>query len=504
MTKNRLLLVLLFSIFLFLTSSLNAQSFELLGGSQFYDMWTADVAFSDIDNDGDQDVLLVGNRKVSNLPQTVNYTAVLYENDGNGNFEEIPNTPFLGLEQSAIAFADIDNDNDEDVLITGLDYLFDPYTRLYTNDGSGKFTEVINTPFRDVYSGDVVFADVDDDNDLDVFVSGSIAYGQSDGYTALYLNDGNGIYVEMLNTPFRGGQSSAIDVADIDLDGDIDMIFLGTSEVPGPLTEVYLNDGTGKYSVSTNSIFLQLTSGDVEFSDIDNDGDADLLITGTTDTGLTPYTQLFRNDGTGSFNEIQNSDLFDLKWSNCMFFDFDNDNDQDLLVHGKNASDPDIFNDTGKMTLLLLNDGTGNFTKNEAHPIPPIDFGKSAYADVNGDNLMDIFITGRLLNTPEYYSEIFLNTTIVSSTANIQESNNIELYPNPVSDGFLNVKLNFEQSSEGLISIFDLTGKVVKTENYSANNSELSIDLSGIEVGYYILNLMSKREIYSKKICIVY
>jgi hypothetical protein len=112
----------------------------------------------------------------------------LYTNDGTGNFTEVMDTPFPGLMGSSIAFADVDGDNDQDVLISGgTGSLLFPYTGLYTNDGSGNFTKVTGTPFDDLVDGSIAFADVDGDNDQDVLLTG---VDLSVNYTAkLYIND---------------------------------------------------------------------------------------------------------------------------------------------------------------------------------------------------------------------------------------------------------------------------------------------------------------------------
>ena len=60
----------------------------------------------------------------------------MYTNDGAGNFTELIGTPFTGVTSSSIAFADVDGDNDEDVLITGSNTLYSGKTsKLFINDG---------------------------------------------------------------------------------------------------------------------------------------------------------------------------------------------------------------------------------------------------------------------------------------------------------------------------------------------------------------------------------
>ncbi len=51
----------------------------------------------------------------------------------NDYFEEIPGTPFDGVYSGSVAFADIDNDNDQDVLITGNSSSGQPIAKLYRN-----------------------------------------------------------------------------------------------------------------------------------------------------------------------------------------------------------------------------------------------------------------------------------------------------------------------------------------------------------------------------------
>ena len=68
-------------------------------------------------------------------------TAKLYINDGSGSFAEKSGTPFKGALNGSISFADVDGDNDEDVLITGWSTSGD-ISKLYLND------EVVSTSYK--------------------------------------------------------------------------------------------------------------------------------------------------------------------------------------------------------------------------------------------------------------------------------------------------------------------------------------------------------------------
>ncbi|MEM7374580.1 MAG: VCBS repeat-containing protein [Bacteroidota bacterium] len=95
-----------------------------------------------MDGDNDQDVLITG-RNSSGAQ-----ISKLYTNDGGGTFTEMTGTPFEEVAFSSIAFADVDGDNDQDVLITGQNSSFAEISKLYTNDGGGHFHRNDRNPFR--------------------------------------------------------------------------------------------------------------------------------------------------------------------------------------------------------------------------------------------------------------------------------------------------------------------------------------------------------------------
>lgn len=123
------------------------------------------ASFADIDGDNDLDVLITGENDFKGHSE-------LYENDGAGSYTLVEGTPFTSVRFSSVAFADVDGDNDLDVLITGQNNNFQEISELYANDGVGNFSLVLNTPFTGVKYGSVTFADVDGDNDQDVMITG--------------------------------------------------------------------------------------------------------------------------------------------------------------------------------------------------------------------------------------------------------------------------------------------------------------------------------------------
>ena len=243
-----------------------------------------DIAFSDVDNDGDEDVLISGvNSSFVSITK-------LYLNNGLGSFTLVNGTSFTGVHVGSIGFSDVDNDGDEDVLITGLLINSIGISELYLNDGLGNFTLVIGTPFTGVRISSSVFFDVDNDGDEDVLISGSTIFGTNNSpISELYLNDGLGNFTLDSITPFT---RRYIAVSDIDNDGDIDVLKVGS----GNGAELYKNDGLGNFTLVSGTSFVSVNSSSCAFSDIDNDGDKDVFITGYSSSHGKRVSYLYLND----------------------------------------------------------------------------------------------------------------------------------------------------------------------------------------------------------------
>lgn len=291
----------------------------------FNNLSNGDLAFSDIDGDNDPDILITGTNFLVE-PKTE-----LYQNIGNGNFVLVANTPFVGVTSSSVAFSDIDGDNDEDVLISGVNINNQVIANLYTNDGNGNFTMVANTSFDGISNGDIEFSDIDGDNDPDVLITGENIYAQR--VAKLYQNNGAGSFTLLTNTPFDAVSKSAIAFSDIDGDNDNDLILTGLNNFNQRITKLYANNGLGVFSLLTGTPFYGISDGDVKFTDVDNDNDQDLIISGGK-TFNTNSTELYLNDGNGNFMLDNNTPFADVTLSAITFIDIDGDTDKDVFITG--------------------------------------------------------------------------------------------------------------------------------------------------------------------------
>ncbi|PCI94138.1 MAG: hypothetical protein COB15_14850 [Flavobacteriales bacterium] len=392
------------------------------------------VAFADIDNDNDLDVLIIGENKLTNSETK------LYINDGNGNFTLVSSTPFVDLSYGTVAFADVDNDNDQDVLISGKTNFANPVTLLYTNDGSGNFSLVAGTPFLAVEHSTITFEDIDNDNDQDVLITGHY----SNEYTRLYINDGNGNFTLVVGTPFDGVEDGSVAFSDIDNDNDMDVLITGRNNSSQMIAKLYSNDGNGNFTEVLGTPFIGITDGSIAFTDIDNDNDQDVLITGG---GL---SQLYTNDSTGNFTEVIGTPFVGVQHSSIAFVDAENDNDQDVLITGyDNSSQP--------VTKLYNNDGNGNYIEDAGTTFDNISYGSIAFADVNNDNFQDVLIAGGKL---DWYAD---------------GKNSIsKIYMNNGSGGFLEASGSpFDGVRSGTVTFADID-----------NDNDLDVMISGYRSPY--------------------
>lgn len=361
------------------------------------------IAFADIDGDTDEDVLITG-LNCDTVP-----VSLLYINDGTGHFTIMEDTPFHAVYESSIAFADIDGDDDQDVLITGKDNNDQYIAKLYTNDGAGQFSLVTETPFQGVYSGSVAFADIDGDNDQDVLITGVIT-GQVDQFlkiSELFINDGTGQFSQVEDSPIQAVGESSIAFADIDGDDDLDLAISGKNSEYQDIFVFYLNDGSGAFSLLENTSFQGAYRSSLAFADIDADGDQDILMSGNISYSEA-ITKLYTNDGTGSFTLVENTPFSGVGSSSVSFADMDGDEDQDLLITGRQTHE--FF-----ISELYTNDGTGNFILNEDQPLRGLSTSAIAFTDIDGDSDPDLLMTG-WTSCKRTVTELFTNNGTGSFT----------------------------------------------------------------------------------------
>jgi len=244
------------------------------------------------------------------------------------------------------AIKDVNNDGLEDVFIGGA---AGQSAVLYLQQESGTFLRSPSQPWQwDIASEDMeaVFVDVDGDNDVDLYVaSGGSEFNIGNPLLKdrLYINDGQGDFSKNEQAlPAIAQSTQTVKISDIDNDGDLDL-FVGTRMIPGkysfPATSYFLINDNGVFKKSSSDIAPALQDigmvTDAVFTDIDNDGDEDLMIVGEW-----MEIKVLINEK-GIFND--HSKQFGLEntrgiWWSITASDIDNDGDEDYIIGnlGKN------------------------------------------------------------------------------------------------------------------------------------------------------------------------
>ena len=254
------------------------QSFTDLGNLGLPNIERGSVDWGDYDNDGDLDVLLMGqasnNSRISRI----------YRNNGNDTFSYISKANLLGLSQGSCQWGDYDNDGDLDILIGGVDGNVDEQTRIYRNDGDGAFV-AIGAGLVGISEGSVAWGDSDSDGDLDALVVGNREF-------RLYVNNGNDSFSSSTIDASPDPEGCAAAWGDYDNDGDLDILISGLlSSSPG--TRIYRNNGGNSFS-NINASLPAAEISAVAWADYDNDSDLDFLVTGRN--GGANVTKLYRNN----------------------------------------------------------------------------------------------------------------------------------------------------------------------------------------------------------------
>lgn len=308
----------------------------------------ADLSFvegleiADIDDDGDDDILATS---------YVNDNLVWFENNGDETFEDAVEISDAINGAGTVKVKDIDNDTNLDVIVTA----FEGNSVIYMlGNGDGTFGAIryIVPVTAGSGPGDVDFADFDNDGDLDAVIAftgnGDVAVYENRFIPDGLDGSGNIPFVAYTNLVDSGnGFLWTVSFADINDDNRLDIIKSDNFPSGVPNIAWYsFNDDDGMDNPVSNTTWSYnpvatsiARTAMVASADFNNDSFNDLLVTNgrATDDDVIWFTS---NSSGGLGNEIfiddTSSSLFDLRIA-----DFDNDNDLDIV--GISYLQDDVF-----------------------------------------------------------------------------------------------------------------------------------------------------------------
>jgi len=297
------------------------------------------ATFVDYDNDGWLDLFAIGGDGHGHL----------FHNNGNGTFEDVSSKSGIGDVHGARkgVFVDVDHDGDLDVVLVG-----GGQRTVYRNNLDGTFTDVTASyGLTGGAASDIAFADFDGDGRIDLLVTGAA------GNTLLH-NGGAQRFTDATATsglPSTGG--GVVALGDYNNDGFFDL-FIANSN--GGDATLWLNNGNGTFrrdarSAAALGVLASVAGATATFVDYDNDGWLDLLVAGTGKGGQGVF--LFRNDGTGRFidrSSLLPASIRNLSATGAIITDVDDDGDEDLLISDATGL-PHLARNDGGNTNLAVN-----------------------------------------------------------------------------------------------------------------------------------------------------
>ncbi len=256
---------------------------------------THGVAVADLDDDGDIDLAFANDNGEGATP-----TDRVCLNNGSTSFTCSDVAESTG-ESSDVDAVDVDGDSDVDLV-----FAVWGTNRLCINDGSASFscTDIAGTSTT---STSVLSYDMDLDGDSDLIFTNWQSRDQ------ICSNDGSGSFT-CADVSTDNGDTYGSAAADLDDDGDVDLVFGNAiSNDTSRKNTICLNDGTGTFDCSDFSDRTDHTR-DVLAADLDADGDIDIVFANERFWTFGPgegFNRLCRNDGAANFTceNIDNAEL---------------------------------------------------------------------------------------------------------------------------------------------------------------------------------------------------
>lgn len=487
------------------------------------------ATFADADNDGDIDAFVV------TWHNHVNY---YYQNNSDGTFTRLPNalTGNEGTYSETASWGDYNNDGLVDIIITN-SYI-NLKNMLFENLGNQAFSQITsgiiateNAPSRSAN-----WADYDGDGKTDLFVS-----NEGNRKNNLFHNDGEGAFTKVEGDPIVASSRSSMSGSwgDVNNDGFLDLFVANAGQYQEQNNQLYINQGNGTFLAAPSSDLT--TEGGCSygsaFADIDNDGDLDLLVAnGFCYNNLADY--LYLNDGDGNFTRDQNSlaALPNVCSFGAAWGDYNKDGFLDLVV----AQCQNTPTSAQPANTLFKNEGNDNHwvqvklegTISNRSAIGAIVRVKatidneeiwqmrdiSAQTGYSGQNSLiahfglddDTEIDSLIVEWPSGIKTILTNQTAdqqlfileepSTSTHNISETTlNITCYPNP-TNGQMEIKMEGLNGKDVELKIIDSLGRVpltnvIKTGGNASLNWNLDLGKAQLQPGLYYLYLKNGNQV---------
>ena len=338
----------------------------------------------------------------------VNRQSTLYKNIGGGNFERVLEAISGQGNTYGNTWADIDNDGDVDCFVSGGSVRG---SFLYRNDGNDTFTKITEGAIGDSITNSgwgSAWGDYDNDGYVDLVIAAPYNFAGILHENRFFRNNGDGSFTRVDTSVVEEGLEpfTVPTWSDYNQDGDLDL-FIGSGPATGQLAPDFLYEnllvdtGIAYFErITTDPIATDLVDGQVwNWIDYDNDGDLDAFLT-NYNAGVD--NNLYRNNG-GVYQRMTEGEVGTIVSDNSLsltnlWADFDNDGDLDCFV----------TNDSTPRDWYYVNNGDGTFTRIDSLAITEnfgAHYGATA-GDYDNDGDLDLYVSGTTASKGLYRNDL--------------------------------------------------------------------------------------------------
>lgn len=366
----------------------------------------------DVNNDGTLDIIISG----ENGAGAANGGIFISGGDKTFSLSTETNEIATGF-LACMGNGDIDGDGDLDIIFNGWVPGVDNQANagVAINNGSGAFA--LDATYEMLSSAPGCgFAELNNDGLLDYY-----SFGKGAGACAIYFQNTDGTFTKEAGS-FASFDfiDAEISVIDFNNDGYLDMFINGWEiNSDSRFSKLLINDQFGGFTVSAQANIKQKGFGSATWYDVNADGHLDLLLNGDGGADGEASSDIFRlyknNAGTleeaAVFNDYRQISV----GGGAKFADLDNDGDADIILTG--------WSNTEGRQVTIIEECTdaANFTYvrhtwSDSDQVPGVSESDVAIGDFNNDHKIDFVVSGFSGNFGRKVAGVVFNTMATANT----------------------------------------------------------------------------------------